>query len=154
MSDSLACEVRTLLPGDAGLMRQMLECFAEAFDDPDSYLAAQPDDDYLDELLAEGCFFAMAALVDDRVVGGLAGYELRKFEQRRSELYIYDLAVLAAFRRRGVATALLERARQEARDRGAWVLYVQADRGDEPAIALYSRMGTREDVFHFDITPE
>jgi aminoglycoside 3-N-acetyltransferase I len=35
--------------------------------------------------------------------------------------------------------------------RGAWVVYVQADRGDEPAIALYTKLGAREEVLHFDI---
>jgi aminoglycoside 3-N-acetyltransferase I len=38
--------------------------------------------------------------------------------------------------------------------RGAWVIYVQADYGDDPAIALYSKLGTREDVMHFDIAPD
>ena len=38
-----------------------------------------------------------------------------------------------------------------ARARGAWVMYVQADRGDQPAIRLYESLGTREDVHHFDI---
>jgi aminoglycoside 3-N-acetyltransferase I len=31
------------------------------------------------------------------------------------------------------------------------VIYVQADRGDGPAIALYESLGTREDVHHFDL---
>jgi len=30
---------------------------------------------------------------------------------------------------------------------------VQADLGDEAAIALYTRLGVREDVLHFDIAP-
>ncbi|MFN3510644.1 MAG: AAC(3)-I family aminoglycoside 3-N-acetyltransferase, partial [Tsuneonella troitsensis] len=40
-----------------------------------------------------------------------------------------------------------------AREMGAWVIYVQADHGDDPAIALYTKLGTREDVLHFDIAP-
>jgi len=32
------------------------------------------------------------------------------------------------------------------------VIFVQADRGDAAAIALYESLGTREDVHHFDIT--
>jgi aminoglycoside 3-N-acetyltransferase I len=28
---------------------------------------------------------------------------------------------------------------------------VQADYGDDPAIALYEKLGRREDVMHFDI---
>jgi aminoglycoside 3-N-acetyltransferase I len=35
--------------------------------------------------------------------------------------------------------------------RGAYVIYVQADLQDLPAIELYTRLGTREDVLHFDI---
>ena len=35
--------------------------------------------------------------------------------------------------------------------RGAYVIFVQADLGDAPAIALYTKLGTREDVLHFDI---
>ena len=31
------------------------------------------------------------------------------------------------------------------------MVYVQADYGDEPAIALYEKLGIREDVLHFDI---
>ena len=37
--------------------------------------------------------------------------------------------------------------------RGAHVIFVQADTGpeDQPAIALYTKLGRREDVLHFDI---
>ena len=83
----------------------------------------------------------------------LAAYELQKLEQERSEIYIYDLAVAEAARRRGIATAVIQRLREIAVLRGAWVIYVQADYGDEPAIALYTKLGSREDVMHFDIAP-
>ncbi len=69
-------------------------------------------------------------------------------------MYIYDLAVGAEHRRRGLATALIGRLREIAAQRGAWVIYVQADYGDEPAIALYEKLGVREDVMHFDIAVE
>lgn len=87
------------------------------------------------------------------VVGGIAAYELQKFEQERSEIYIYDLAVAAAHRRRGIATALIDELKLIAAARGAWVIFVQADLVDEPAIALYAKLGVREDVLHFDIAP-
>ncbi|MDX1556382.1 MAG: GNAT family N-acetyltransferase, partial [Xanthomonadales bacterium] len=80
-------------------------------------------------------------------------YELPKFEQERSEIYIYDLAVLASHRRQGIATGLIRELQRVASDRGAYVIYVQADTGpeDEAAIALYSGLGIREEVLHFDI---
>jgi aminoglycoside 3-N-acetyltransferase I len=32
-------------------------------------------------------------------------------------------------------------------------VFVQADHGDDAAIALYTKLGAREDVLHFDIAP-
>jgi aminoglycoside 3-N-acetyltransferase I len=97
---------------------------------------------------------ALVALAAGKVSGGLVAYELDKFEQARREIYIYDLAVAAAHRRRGIATAVIQHLRQIAAERGAWVVYVQADYGDDPAIALYEKLGSREDVMHFDIDVE
>jgi aminoglycoside 3-N-acetyltransferase I len=131
----------------------MLDLFAREFDDPESYLSRQPDDSYLAELLRRDTFIAVAALSNGKVIGGLAGYILPKFEQARSELYIYDLAVDVAHRRVGVASGLIQCLKNFASERGIYVIYVQADYGDEAAISLYTKLGTREDVMHFDIPP-
>jgi aminoglycoside 3-N-acetyltransferase I len=144
-------EIRLLQSTDVDLMYGMLDLFGEVFADRQNYCERQPSAAYLAELLASRAFIAIAAVEENSVVGGLAAYELRKFEQERSEIYIYDLAVAEPFRRRGVATALIERLRQVAAERRAWVIYVQADYGDDPAIALYEKLGAREDVMHFDI---
>ena len=132
-------------------MRQTLRMFGEAFGDMASYTSNPPTDNYLRGLLASASFIALAAIKGDDVVGGLAAYELHKFEQQRSEIYIYDLAVAEAHRRQGIATALIQELRRIAASRGAYVIFVQADLGDEPAIALYTKLGIREDVLHFDI---
>ena len=44
--------------------------------------------------------------------------------------------------------------REIAAKRGGWVIFVQADYGDDPAIRLYERFGYREQVLHFDIPME
>jgi len=69
---------------------------------------------------------------------------------------IYDLAVAEEHRRKGIATALIQELKKVAAARGAYVIFVQADAGveDEPAIALYTKLGAREDVLHFDIPVE
>lgn len=143
--------IRVLTPGDVALMDQLLDVFGAAFDDPQSYGRARPDAAYLARLLGRDSFIAIVALSDGVVVGGLAAYELHKFEQARSEIYIYDLAVAEAHRRQGVATALIAALQRIGKQRGAWVIFVQADPGDDPAVALYTRLGMREDVLHFDI---
>jgi ribosomal protein S18 acetylase RimI-like enzyme len=127
--------------------------FGEAFHDHQTYGRAIPDDIYLGRLLEKNHFICIVALLDREVIGGLAAYELEKFEQVRSEIYIYDLAVLQQHRRRGVATDLIGELRRIGGARGAYVIFVQADYGDDAAVSLYTKLGSREDVMHFDINP-
>jgi aminoglycoside 3-N-acetyltransferase I len=150
----MSFSVRRLAADDVGLMEAMMTMFGAAFGEADTYTGARPSADYLQRLLGSDHFIALAAVKDGNVVGGLAAYELQKFERERSEVYIYDLAVAEAHRRRGIATALIEELKAIAAARGVYVIFVQADRGDAPAIALYSKLGTREDVLHFDIIPQ
>jgi aminoglycoside 3-N-acetyltransferase I len=152
VTSSASFVIRTLGPGDVDLLEAMSRTFGAAFDDAETYGGRPPGVDYLRRLLASECFIALVAVEGGRdVIGGIAAYELRKFEQERSEIYIYDLAVAEGHRRRGVATALIAALKEMARARGAWVIFVQADLGDDPPIALYTKLGTREDVLHFDI---
>lgn len=151
-----AVTVRRLGPNDLAAFRAMNALFAEVFDEPDQYAARAPDDAYALALLARPEVILLVAEQADRIVGALAGYELAKFEQARSELYIYDLAVLESARRQGVATALIDETRAIARERGAWTVFVQADTvpEDEPARRLYRKLASEEiTALHFDIAP-
>lgn len=132
-------------------MEALLTTFGEVFDEMDTYGSNRPGADYLRRLLDSDHFIALAALKNGRVVGGIAAYELKKFEQERSEIYIYDLAVAAAHRRKGIATGLIQALKKIATARKAYVIFVQTDIIDQPAIALYTKLGAREDVLHFDI---
>ena len=149
--------IRHLGAADLGLMKALLRVFGDAFDDPASYHGAVPGDAYLLDRLSDETFFAIVALDEaGAAIGGLAAYELKKFEQERSEIYIYDLAVAAAHRRRGVATELIKKLREIARARGAYVIFVQADIGeeDEAANALYRKLSSEMIVAnHYDIEP-
>jgi aminoglycoside 3-N-acetyltransferase I len=147
-------EVARLNPDDAEYFRDMLAVFAAGFNEDETYLGNQPDDHYIKARLADPNFIALVAKDAVGVFGALTGYVLHKFEQARSELYIYDLAVLESHRRQGIATALIERTQEIARDIGAYVIIIQADYGDVPATTLYSKLGQRESVLHFDISPK
>ena len=128
-----------------------LRMFGEAFGDVGTYTGAMPGTAYVEALLDKPHFIALAAANGSEIVGGLAAFVLDKFERERSEVYIYDLAVVENHRRRGIATRLIQELKPIAKELGAYVIYVQADRGDLPAIQLYESLGTREDVYHFDI---
>ncbi|RNJ63990.1 MAG: GNAT family N-acetyltransferase [Porphyrobacter sp. IPPAS B-1204] len=134
----------------------MNRVFAQGFDDAESYGCAPPDSVYAEDWLINPNHIALVAEAGGEPVGALAAYVLPKFEQARSEIYIYDLAVLERARRQGVATALIDALRAIARAVGAWTIFVQADivPEDEPARALYRKLACEEiTALHFDIAP-
>ena len=128
-----------LAVSDVGLLKELLTVFGEAFREFDTYQSAVPSDAYLRTLLSRSHFIASVAMNDEeQVVGGLVAYELEKFEQDRREIYLYDLAVLESHRRKGVATQLIEELKHAAKERDAYVIFVQADKTDAAAIRLMS----------------
>ncbi len=145
---------RRLVPGDVALFKELNRLFGVAFEDPASYQGAVPPDAYLESLLGKPHIVPLVSLEAGAVVGGLVAYVLEKFEQARSEVYIYNLAVDERHRRRGIATSLIQALQGIAKSLGAYVVFVQADYGDDPAIRLYESLGTREEVLHFDIPVE
>ncbi len=143
--------VRRLTPQDGELFAKMLDLFGDVFEDRKTYYENRPSQLYVEQLLANTAFVALIICDGDEVIGALTAYELPKFEQERSEFHIYDLAVAEAHRRKGIASALISAVCVIARERGAHLVFVQADYGDDPAIALYTKLGQREEVIHFDI---
>lgn len=81
-------QIRELTSNDVVLMNALLTNFGEVFGDIKTHTDKRPSADYLRSLLAGDSFVALAALESDEVIGGIAAYELRKFEQDRSEFYI------------------------------------------------------------------
>lgn len=145
-------EYRRLTANDTVLGNALNEMFGEVFD-MSEYSSQRPGIQYLNELLGRDSFIALVALRAGVVVGGLTAYELPKLEQERSEVYLYDLAVQRNCRRQGIASELIDMLNRVAVASGAYEIFVQADTApeDEPAIALYSKLGRREEVLHFSI---
>lgn len=69
---------------------------------PDTYLIQPPADAYLISRFAKPRVIALVAQDGPDLTLGLIAYALPKFEQRPSEIYIYDLA-LALYEKRGGA---------------------------------------------------
>lgn len=146
-------KVRRLRPADVETMGDLNALYADAFEDRETYRRDTPDDAWLARQLAKSATILLAAEVEGEIVGGLTAYELAKLEAARSEIYLYDLAVAEAHRRKGIAIALIEELQHIAAETGAWAVFVQADHADPPAIALYTKLCVREDVIHFDLPP-
>ena len=152
MSEEL--EIGWIGPGQMARLREIVALFAEAFEDRLSYPEPFTDVGAAERLLSSPNFLVVGAYWSDLIVGGIAAYILPRFHPALSEIYIYDLAVDARFRRRGIATAMIAHLQRYAYQQGISSIYVQADVEDEAAVALYSKLGIRKNVFHFDFAPQ
>lgn len=145
--------IQRLTTDDLAKARALNAMFSAAFAEPDQYAERLPSDAWLQSRLADPNMISLVAKDADSVIGGLTAYVLAKLEQERSEIYIYDIAVTEAYRRHGVATALIEALKDMASAIGAWIIFIQADPEDTAPVSLYSKLGRRENVLHFDIVP-
>ena len=142
---------RQLSAYDVEPLKELLTVFGVVFGEVQRHLTYIPDESHVRALLARPHIVALVAHHGENVVGGLVAYELEKFENRRNEIYIFDIAVAKEHRRRGIATRLIEELRAIGRERGVGGIFVQAERGDKAAIKLYELFGKSGEPSHFDI---
>src|SRR5262249_56205198 len=125
---------RRLTCADVSLLKELLRVFGEAFGEVDTYQHFLPSDEYLTRLMSQQHFIALVAMKGEEIVGGLAAYELDKFEQDRREIYIFDLSVAQSHPRKGVAPGMIGGLRRIASQRHADLIFVQAGPGAWPPI--------------------
>jgi aminoglycoside 3-N-acetyltransferase I len=91
------------------------------------------------------------AKADNQVIGGLTAYIIDQYYSEKPLVYIYDLAVLEEYRRRGIAKSLIKYFTDFCKEKGFEEVFVQADRVDEEALSFYRSTGANveEDVIHF-----
>jgi len=130
-------DVIRLGPGDEVRTREMLAMMAEVFDEPSDVLG----DDYLRRLLARSDFWAVAAIENDLVVGGVTAHTLAMTRRECAELFIYDVAVRSDRQRRGIGRALITFVLARAATEGIDVSFVPADDEDVHAIDFYRALG-------------
>jgi ribosomal protein S18 acetylase RimI-like enzyme len=118
--------IRLLGPGDEGVVRELA-----TYDGPGDPQA----------LLADPRTLMLVAFDDERPVGLVLAHELPRRHGLPSKLFVYEVDVAESHRRRGIASALLVRLGELARDRGIPVGFVLTEPDNGPANALYRSAG-------------
>lgn len=138
---------------DIDTIVELNHLFGDVFEDNDNYVEDIPSNTYLASFLSSDNHVVLVSKNDEKVVGGLVAYVLTKFEKERKELYIYDLAVSRDFQRKGIGRALIEELKVVARNMDAYVIFVQADEGDD-AVKFYESLQPDENIRsrNFDFT--
>ncbi len=92
-------------------------------------------------LLADPRSLVLVAFAGDEPVGFVLAHELPRRHGVPSKLFVYEVDVAPAHRRRGIASALLQRLADLARERGIREGFVLSEPGNGPANALYRSAG-------------
>jgi [ribosomal protein S18]-alanine N-acetyltransferase len=116
---------------EPGLLPRLRELAVQSFD------AAWSEGAFAEEFRAPGALLLVAR--DGR--GAVRGYLSARC--MADEVHLLSLAVEPASRRRGAAAALLERALEAARGRGARIAHLEVRAGNPGALAFYARAGFR-----------
>jgi aminoglycoside 3-N-acetyltransferase I len=113
-----------------------------------------PQDAHLQALLEKDSFFAAVAQTEGKIVGGLTCYVLEQYYSERPLAYLYDLAVLESYQRKGIGKRLIAFVNDFCKQRGFEELFVQADLVDDYAIDFYRSTNptNEEQVVHFYFT--
>lgn len=145
-------EVRRLRPGERGMARRLFVMMDDVFDTPSEELS----DEYVDALLGDPSFWAIAALRRGEVVGGVTAHTLPMTRAQTSEVFLYDVAVREDHRRQGIGRRMIEALRAGAAEAGVETLFVPAENEDEEALEFYRAIGgdpMAVTMFTFDQRP-
>ncbi|HXC75954.1 MAG TPA: GNAT family N-acetyltransferase [Candidatus Acidoferrum sp.] len=82
----------------------------------------------------------LVAYVDGLPAGFVSGVEMTH-PDKGTEMFLYELGVDEAHRRKGVATGLVEALKALARERGNYGMWVLSDDDNEAALKTYRRVG-------------
>ena len=123
-------EIIRLSPDNAGLLDRIAE---DVFDEP-----VRPD--RLAAYLADPGHVMLVAVSDGIVIGQCAAI-VHRHPDKVTELYIDEVGVTPAFRRKGIGRAMVERMLAIGKELGCGEAWVGTEPDNLPARGLYERLG-------------
>lgn len=129
--------IKRLTTADRDVARMVFAMMSTVFETEVETLS----DAYLERLLSNPAFWALAAFEGDDIVGGITAHVLPMTRAEASELFVYDLAVREDYQRRGIGRRLMETLHEAGQAAGIPVMFVPADNEDVHALDFYHAIG-------------
>jgi aminoglycoside 3-N-acetyltransferase I len=140
-------EIKQLTSADLSTFKSLIELFNTVFEEEQPSLAS---DVHLLKLLDSKNFFALAAVAEDKVLGGLTAYELPMIYSDSSEIILYDMAVSPEHQRMGIGKKLMQGLKDYCVTNEIKTFFIMAHEEDGHAIEFYHATGGKsEKVVNF-----
>jgi aminoglycoside 3-N-acetyltransferase I len=147
-NETMETEIKILAHNDIDDFAELIDVFEKVFEMKNFI---KPDNRHLQTVLAKPDFFVLVAKGGSKVLGGLTVYILHQYYSQNPLAYIYDLAVLKDFQRKGIGRMLIKHLKGYCKENGFDEVFVQADSVDDYALNFYrlTEPTNEEDVIHF-----
>lgn len=141
-------ELQILQSDNIKEFRDLILVFEDVFEMKNFNL---PSELHLQKLLDRETFYVVTAKTNDQVIGGLTVYALDRYYSDKPLAYIFDLAVLTGYQRKGVGRKLIAFTNQYFKEKGFEEVFVQAEEVDDYALEFYrlTNPTKEENVRHF-----
>lgn len=151
-SGNLGLVIRPARADDAPALRALVAALNRDQGDPEDLLT---EDHVRDDIIASGSTVAMVAEARGALIGYATAHPTYETGHAERGLYIGDLYVDPAHRRRGIARALLAAVARAGHAQGARHLWLTAKATNTAAHAFYRRLGSRgESVMAFAVVQQ
>ena len=132
--------IRALRPGEG----ELVVAAGSLFDHP-------PELPIAERFLRLPGHHLLMAFEGDVAAGFVSGIEMTH-PDKGTEMFLYELAVGEAFRRRGIGRALVQTLLETARARGCYDMWVLTDDDNEAALGTYRTTGATDESGHVMLT--
>jgi len=140
-------EIKQLGKEDLAMFKSLVSMFNTVFEEEDPTIGS--DANSL-KLLGSPSFIALAAVSENKVLGGLTAYELPIVYSDMSEILLYDMAVQSEYQRMGIGKGLIQSLKEYCLKHGIKEFFVMAHEEDQHAIEFYYATGGKsEKVVNF-----
>ncbi len=127
-------EIRKLNPTDIDDFSDLIKVFEEVFEWENFIF---PKSNHLQRLLDNPNFLVFIGETDKKLVGGITVHVLDRYDTEKPSAYIYDLAVITDFQRKGIGKFIIATLNDYCKQNGFSEVFVQAETDDIRAVNFY-----------------
>lgn len=136
-------EIKKLLSQDVNDFSKLIEVFENVFEWGNFKF---PSHAHLKKLLNNSNFFVFVAKDRDQLIGGLTAHVLDRYDNEKPSAYVYDLAILTDYQRKGIGKKLMSTLNEYCEKNGFNEVFVQAEMDDFQAVNFYRTTPISEEL--------